>query len=78
MLSEFKIRLVGSELVRWKRNLKEVFGVQGGTKSLVPLNRMVQVDMVLVKEERPAPFIDKRIMLQVDDMAPANTPLPKL
>ena len=48
MLLDFKFRFVGSELMRWKRNLKEVLGLQGGTKSLVPLNRRTQADMVLV------------------------------
>ena len=43
ILSSFKVRLVGSELVRWKRKIKEVFGVQGGAKSLAPLNRRTQV-----------------------------------
>ena len=38
MLAEFKARLVGSELVMLKRKLKEVFGVERGTNSLVSLN----------------------------------------
>ena len=78
MLSEFKIRLVGSELVRWKRNLKEVFGVQGGTKSLVPLNRRAQVEMVFVEEKRPAPLLDDQVVREVDYMGPVNNPQLKI
>ena len=51
MLSNYKFHLVGSELVRWERKMKEVLGVQGGTKSLVPLNRRPQADMVLLEEK---------------------------
>ena len=50
MLGDFKVRLVGSEMVKWKRKLKEAFGVQGGTKFLVPTNRRAQVDVVLDEE----------------------------
>ena len=46
MLSDFKVRLVGRELVKWKRKLKARIGVECGTKSFVPLNRRTQADMV--------------------------------
>ena len=51
MLSDYKVRMVGSELVGWKCMLKKVFGVQGGTKSFFPFNRRAHVDMVLVGDK---------------------------
>ena len=56
ILSDFKIRSVGRELVRSELQLNEVFGEQGGMKILAPLIRRAQADMVLVEEKRPAPL----------------------
>ena len=68
MLGDFKIQLVGSEMVKWKRKLKEAFGVQGGTNFLVPTNRRAQVDMVLDEEKEPAPNLDDQAERDVDDL----------
>ena len=77
-LLDFIIRLVGSELVKWKRKLNIVFGVEGGKKFLVPFNCRTQVKMVLGEEKKQAPFIDEHVVREVDDMGPANTPLLKI
>lgn len=76
MLGNFKVLLVGSEIMKWKRNLKVAFGVQGGTKFLVPTNRRAQVDMVLDEEKTPASNLDDQVERDVDDLVPVNMPLP--
>ena len=53
MLSDFKVRLVGRELVKWKRKLKARIGVECGTKSFVPLSRRTQADMDLGEDKTP-------------------------
>ena len=75
--SDLKVLLVGSELVRWKLKLKEVFVVQEGSKSLHSYYRRTQADMVPVEKKRLELLLDEQVGLRVEDIRPINTPLPK-
>ena len=77
IIEDFKVRLVDSELVRWKRKMKEVLGMEGGTKSFVPFNHQTQADMVLVEEKGPVPLLDEQVVREVEAREPVNTLLPK-
>ena len=77
MLLNFKVRMVGSELVRRKRKLTEVLGVEGGPKYPVPFNRRTQAYMVLVEEKKPELFIYEQAVRVVEGMGSVNTLLPE-
>ena len=57
--------------------MKEAFGMEGGTKAQITLNRQEQVDKMVEEEKSPMPRLDERIMQETDEMGPVNTPLPE-
>ena len=73
MLAGFKSRSVGVEMIKWKRKLKEAFGMEGGTKAQTPLNRREQVDKMLEEAKSPVPRRDERIMQGTDDLGLVHT-----
>ena len=47
MRTDFKIRSVGLELMKWRRKLKDAFGMQGSVTNQISLARQDQVDKIL-------------------------------
>ena len=57
--------------------MKEAFGMEGGTKAQITLNRQEQVDKMVEEEKSPMPRLDERIMQGTDDLRQVNTPIPE-
>ena len=53
-------------MMKWKRKMKEAFGLQGGTRLQVSLSLRAQVDKMLEEEKTPAPRRDERNMREAE------------
>ena len=63
--------------MKWKRKLKETFGLRGEMKLKVPLNHRAQADKMLEEEKTPAPRLDERLMQSTVEPGPVNKRLPE-
>ncbi|KAL4140282.1 hypothetical protein PRNP1_014567 [Phytophthora ramorum] len=79
-LTTCNVSSVGVELMRWKRKLKDLFGMQGGLKGQVPKSR--RADELLDEQKAPPPvtaqpYVTEPYVFPELSEDPSKVPLPK-